>query len=81
MADKGAKKASTHDLVAPGPDRIRNVVLVGPSASGKTTLAETLLVTSGAITRAGTVADGSTVTDYEETEHLRGRGARRTASR
>ncbi len=69
MADKGAKKASTHDLVAPGPDRIRNVVLVGPSASGKTTLAETLLVTSGAITRAGTVADGSTVTDYEETEH------------
>ncbi len=32
MADKGAKKASTHDLVAPGPDRIRNVVLVGPSA-------------------------------------------------
>ncbi len=69
MADKTAKKATNHDLAATGPDRIRNVVLVGPSASGKTTLAETLLTHSGAVQRAGSVAEGTTVCDFEDTEH------------
>jgi len=76
MAEKTprtARGAGGQDLAATGPDRIRNVVLVGPSASGKTTLAETLLVAGGAVTRAGTVAEGTTICDHEEAEQAHGR--------
>jgi elongation factor G len=73
MVDKGGRRATEHDLAALGPDRIRNVVLVGPTHSGKTSLVEALLVRSGAISRAGTVEDGTTVCDHEEGEHARGR--------
>ena len=45
----------------------------GPAGSGKTTLTETLLAASGAITRAGSVRDGTTVCDHEEAEHTHGR--------
>jgi elongation factor G len=51
-----------------GPDNVRNVVLVGHSGSGKTTLTEALLVSTGAIQRAGRVEDGSTVSDFDEVE-------------
>ena len=47
------------------PTRLRNVVLVGPSGSGKTTLVEALLAHTGAIPRAGTVLDGTTVCDHD----------------
>ncbi len=59
-----------HDGAAPatGPDAVRNVVLVGPSSAGKTTLAEALLLAAGAIGRAGTVAAGTTVCDSDDTE-------------
>jgi elongation factor G len=47
------------------PSRVRNAVLVGPSGSGKTTLVEALLAHTGAIPRAGTVLDGTTVCDHD----------------
>ena len=51
------------------PERIRNVVLVGHASAGKTTLAEALLMATGAVSRAGRVEDGTTVCDYEDVEH------------
>ncbi|HEY1006591.1 MAG TPA: elongation factor G [Sphingobacteriaceae bacterium] len=51
---------------------IKNVVLVGPAKSGKTTLAETMLFEAGIIHRRGTVEDRNTVCDYREIEHERG---------
>ncbi|MEV0696708.1 elongation factor G-like protein EF-G2 [Saccharopolyspora sp. NPDC050389] len=47
------------------PAKIRNVVLVGPSAAGKTTLVEAMLTATSTIPRSGTVTEGTTVCDHE----------------
>ncbi len=54
------------------PEKIRNVVLVGHSGAGKTTLAEALLYRAGVITRLGRVEDENTVMDFDPEEHKRG---------
>ncbi|MDP6778266.1 MAG: elongation factor G, partial [Candidatus Latescibacteria bacterium] len=50
------------------PESIRNVVLVGHSSSGKTSLAEAALYSGGQTNRLGTVDDGTTKSDYTDAE-------------
>lgn len=50
---------------------IRNVALVGHGTSGKTMVAESMLMRAGAINRLGSIEEGSTVSDYNEDEKSR----------
>jgi elongation factor G len=51
--------------------QLRNVVLLGHGSAGKTSLAEAMLFTSGAINRMGRVEDGATVADFDDEEKSR----------
>ena len=47
---------------------IRNIALVGPAGAGKTSITETLLLAGGAIRARGSLARGSTVSDFDPQE-------------
>lgn len=50
------------------PAKIRNIAVVGHRGTGKTSLVEAILFTTGAKNRLGTVMDGTTAMDHDEDE-------------
>ncbi len=53
------------------PSEIRNFAIVGHATSGKTMLAESMLMCGGVIHRLGSIVQGSTVSDYHIGEQQR----------
>jgi elongation factor G len=71
---KAAVKTSTATFeTADRPEKIRNAALVGHSGAGKTTLVEALLAATGVIPRAGSVVEGTTVSDHDPIEQAQQR--------
>jgi elongation factor G len=59
-------------MAHPDPANIRNVAVLGHRGTGKTSLVEAMLFAAGATTRMGSVAEGSTVADFDDDEKRRG---------
>ncbi len=53
------------------PKDIRNLILLGHSGCGKTSLVEALLAKAGVIPKMGSISEGNTVSDYNEDEKQR----------
>lgn len=53
------------------PEDVRNIVLCGHTQSGKTMLAEAMLLKAGAIQRLGSINEGNTVSDFDPDEKAR----------
>jgi elongation factor G len=53
------------------PADIRNFAIVGHASSGKTMLSEAMLACSGKISRMGSIAEGTTASDYHHSEKQR----------
>lgn len=52
----------------PGARSLRNVAIIANRGAGKTSLAEAMLLTAGAIPNLGSVTQGTTVSDFEPEE-------------
>ncbi|MFW5856587.1 MAG: elongation factor G [Planctomycetota bacterium] len=50
------------------PSDLRNIALCGQMGAGKTMLAEAMLLKTGVVNRLGSVADGTTASDYDPAE-------------
>src|SRR5262249_46873852 len=68
-SDDGALDSQT--MPKYGPDRIRNIAILGHSHDGKTTLAESMLFATGAVSRMGSTDAGSATLDFEPEEQKR----------
>ncbi len=55
-------------MVSKAPRDIRNIALCGHGSAGKTTLADKVLTSLGIIKRPASVADGTSVCDFDEEE-------------
>jgi elongation factor G len=55
-------------MYEPGARSLRNVAIIANRGAGKTSLAEAILLTAGAIPSLGSVTQGTTVSDFEPEE-------------